>query len=112
MTKEITSELKQIHDACTLKVKGKIAAYHLSGQIRTGISAQTKGTWYYPIYVYEVDGKEYKIVSPHPYTEKERSKFFRRGTVMTIMVNPDNPHQAYVPKEEKLRNSGKSCLGN
>jgi hypothetical protein len=95
------AERKHLRNVCTQEVEGVLAYY--DRQITTSYDEETEVTSTteraFPVFKYEVDGKAYEYKSG-VYGER-----FKVNTMFTIMYNPQNPKECWIPGD-KMGNSG------
>jgi hypothetical protein len=96
-----SKERKHLRNVCTHEIEGVLAYY--DRQIFTSYDSETEETSIteraFPVFMYEVDGKTYEHKST-VYGDR-----FQENTMFTIMYNPENPQECWVP-EDREANSG------
>jgi|GEM_PF-1404471 len=92
MGNNMKAKNNELKEKCTGEVQGIVAKFDVSGYV----SDDSDERLYYPIFEYEVNDKTYSKRSP----TGQRQKRFETGEKITIMYNPANPDEYYVPSDE------------
>ena len=103
--KNRNEELKII---CTEEIQGIVDSFHESGYYGEDEDGDiVDERLYYPIFQYEVNNETYTKQSPTGKGEKR----FRLGEEITIMYNPENPDDYYVPADTYAAKAGGTTMG-
>ena len=94
-------KLEHSKKVCTELVQGELLYHEVKVEERDG----RETTYYFPVFGYSYNNKEYTYKGNASYTRKE----FEEGEQVDIYVDPDNPDTVYIPGY-KLKNKG--YLGN
>ena len=99
---------KELAENCTEEVQGVVSDFYVSGQYyRNSDDEMVDERLYHPIFEYEVNNEKYRQQSP---TGKSKKRF-AAGESITVMYNPANPDEYYVPADVYAAKTGNMVIG-
>jgi len=108
---DMNAKSRELGKTCTEKVQGIVSGFYVSGQVYWDHDDDTPkeidGRLYHPIFEYTVNNETYRQQSP---TGKEEKRF-AVDEIITIMYNPANPDEYYVPADTYAAKTGNLNIG-
>ena len=105
-------EYSELKKACTEEMQAIVTDFRVTGEVYwdsdEDIPTKRDNRVYYPIFEYKVNNETYRQQSP----SGEGVKRVDTGESITIMYNPANPDEYYVPTgayRSEERRVGKEC---